>query len=273
MKTGFQVLVGVLVAAAMGVVLWRIGSPPAPAPTSGASAPSPPAPVVTAPAATAEPAIKFPLEEPAAGAPLSADKVMAALVDLLGRKSVLSSLQVEDFPRRVVATVDNLARSHAPPVLWPVNPAPGRFTVEERDGGAIIAADNDRRYTPFVLVVESVDVPRAVDLYGRMYPLLQRAYEELGYPKSYFNDRLMAAIDLLLATPQVDYPVKLQLTEVKGPIASARPWVRYQFADPELESLAAGQKILMRVGSVNERRLKTKLAEFRSELATRSTKR
>jgi len=77
-------------------------------------------------------------------------------------------------------------------------------------------------------------------------------------------------IDVLLATPDVEYPVKLQLTEVKGPITPLRPWVRYEFVDPDLESLSAGQKILVRVGAVNQRRLKAKLAEFRQELVRRA---
>ncbi len=74
-------------------------------------------------------------------------------------------------------------------------------------------------------------------------------------------------VDLLLATPAVDGPIALQLTEVKGPIASPRPCVRYEFADPRLEALTAGQKIMLRVGPVNERRLKVRLAAFRQAAA------
>ena len=80
-------------------------------------------------------------------------------------------------------------------------------------------------------------------------------------------------IDVLLATPEVEYPVPLQLTQVKGPIPSERPWVRYEFADPQLESLSAGQKILLRMGPVNHRRLKGKLEAIRAELVMRSPRR
>ena len=78
-----------------------------------------------------------------------------------------------------------------------------------------------------------MDIRRAVDLYVRLYPLLQSTYAELGYPRGYFNDRLIAVIDQLLATPVIEGPIKLELTDVKGPIPSERPWVRYQYADPE----------------------------------------
>ena len=151
-----------------------------------------------------------------------------------------------------------------------VEPAPGRFLVDRAEEAPAIAADNGARYTPFLLLAESVNAVRAVDLYVRMYPLLQQAYEDLGYPKRYFNDRLIAVIDLLLDTPVLEYPVMLQLTQVKGPIPSLRPWVRYEFADPQLEALASGQKMLLRMGPAAERRLKARLVEFRRLVATGS---
>lgn len=200
-------------------------------------------------------------------------EVGPGLIELLGAKAVALLLQIDEFPRRFVATIDNLARDHAPPMLWPVHPAPDRFIVDEVDGGPVIGADNAGRYTPLVLLAEGLATVRAVDLYVRMYPLLQQSYETLGFPRRYFNDRLIAVIDLLLATPEVEYPVKLQLTEVKGPFPSVRPWVRYEFADPALESLTAGQKILVRVGTANQRRLKAALEVIRTELVKRSPQR
>lgn len=271
MSKGLQALVAVVVlAAAAGLALfWWQRMVPQPV---AVQAPPPVAPA-SAPQAAPEPAIAHPIEPSVTQTPLEAGEIGAALTELLGRKAVLSFFQVEEFPRRFVATVDNLGRAHASPLLWPVNPTGGRFTVEERDGATVIAGDNSSRYTPFVLLIETVDMRRAVDLYVRMYPLLQRTYEELGYPKRYFNDRLIAVIDQLLATPVREEPLKLELTDVKGPIPSERPWVRYQYADPELESLSAGQKILLRVGPVNARRLKARLAEIRKELLQRGTRR
>lgn len=263
-------LLAIAVIAIGGYLLW--GSklfPPKPEP---ATAPAPPASTapVQPPAQTAS---APPVELPAPSAPLAASEVRQALTDLLGRKAVMSFLQLDDFARRIAATVDNLGRAHAPAALWPVLPTPGRFAVQERDGGLVIAADNAARYTPFVLMAEGVDAGRAADLYVRMVPLLERSYRELGYPKGRFNDRMLAIIDLLLATPAVEYPLKVQLAEVKGPVPSLRPWVRYEFADSALESLSAGQKILVRMGPVNARRLKAKLAQFRQELVARAVKR
>jgi hypothetical protein len=54
--------------------------------------------------------------------------------------------------------------------------------------------------------------------------------------------------------------------EITGPVALAQPKVLYEFADPELESRSAGQKILMRMGAENAARVKTKLREIRREI-------
>lgn len=262
---------------AVGALLyWRQRAPEPPAvPSPPVAEVAPPPAVASAPA---EPAIRHPIDaqqgaDAAAGAaapatPEKADAVVqSALVELLGRPSVLSFLQVDGFARRVVATVDNLARPHAAPRLWPVNPTAGRFTVEAgAGGGSVIGAANSARYAAFTAFVESVDSARAVALYVRLYPMFQQAYQELGYPRGYFNDRLVDVIDHLLQTPEPAGPLAVVLTEVKGPVQPSRPWVRYELADPALEARSAGQKMLLRMGPQQRQSLKAKLAEIRAQI-------
>lgn len=267
MKNPSYLVAGVALVVLIGTAgyLWRqqqapAARPAAPPPVATVAPPAPAAP----PAAASEPAIRHPIESPPdnpqTAAPLDAE---AALTELFGRKTVLSVFQTQDFARRFVATVDNLGRSHAPVAVWPVNPTPGRLVIEKRDGAEVIGTDNGLRYTAFVLLVETVDLRKAVAMYARLYPQLQQAYEDLGFPKRYFNDRLVEVIDLLLATPDVDQPPKVHLPQINGPLQPERPWVLYEFDEPALQSLAAGQKILLRMGPVNERRMKGKLLEIR----------
>jgi hypothetical protein len=214
-------------------------------PAAAAEAPPPiadaaPAEVPAAASAASEPAIQHPLPAPAATAPLS---VEAALAELFDRKTLLAMFQTQDVARRVVATVDNLGRAHAPVALWPINATAGRLAVDKRDGAELIGADNAARYTPFVALVESVDLS--------------------SFPKRYFNDRLVAVLDQLLATPVPSEPLKVHLPQINGPVKPERPWVTYEFDDPALQSLSAGQRILLRMGPENERRLKARLGELR----------
>jgi hypothetical protein len=54
---------------------------------------------------------------------------------------------------------------------------------------------------------------------------------------------------------------------VPGAPKSAKPI--YQFEDPTLEARSAGQKILLRMGGAEARRLKAKLSDLRSQVARR----
>lgn len=250
---------------------WRSATAPAPsAPAPEVAAAPQPAPAPSA----AMPAVRYPIEAPvgasaaqaeaAAAASAPAVSFKTALDALLGRAAVLQWLQLDDFARRLVATVDNLPREHAAAQLWPFNPTPGRFSPTETPQGAVIGSTNHARYAAFVDWVHGVDSRRAVAVYRSLYPLFQRAYEDLGFPGRHFNDRLVDVIDHLLATPEPAAPLAVHLLEVKGNVPSLRPWVRFEFSDPELQARSAGQKLLLRVGLANEQRLKAKLAEIRS---------
>lgn len=264
------VLGAVLIAAA--VAAWwfyaRVQPPvPAPMPTPAATGKVEP----QAPAPPAEPAsVAAALPEPVASQALAAPDIDSELTAWLGRQAVAQFLQLDDLPRRITATTDNLARSQAASRLWPVQRTPGRFAVVERDGHLFIDPANASRYEPFVRWVDGLDPARAADLYVRLLPLLQRSYEDLGFPRQRFHARAMAVIDHLLAAPQPSGPVALTLTEVHGDIPSTRPWVRYEYADPAMEQASAGHKILMRLGPGQAQRLKTWLAAFRAQVQQRA---
>ncbi len=227
--------------------------------------------VAPAPVAASEPGLENPVAMPAAvasAATLAAElDVESVLTELVGQKSVLGMFQLDNFARRVAATVDNLGRPNATSRLWPVNPAEGSFMTERHGDVEVISADNGLRYTPYVLLIETVNLREVAAAYVQLYPLFQQAYESLGYPNRQFNDRVLDVLDQLIATPDVERPIAVRLPAINGPMQPLRPWVLYEFADPELQSLSAGQKILLRVGPVNERRLKSKLAELRRLLS------
>ena len=77
----------------------------------------------------------------------------------------------------------------------------------------------------------------------------------LGYPDGYFNDRLVEVIDHLLATPEIEDPVRV-----------VRPHVLYEYEDPALESLSAGQKLLLRTGPDHAVVVKQFLEEMRERI-------
>jgi Protein of unknown function (DUF3014) len=257
------VLLGLIVG---GLYWWQLESrsgPPNPAPAPGAP-PLAVAPAPSAPASAAEP------PAPAAAVPApsvaAASTLAEALTETFGEKALLRWLNVDALAHRVAVTVDTLARPHSPARFWPVHPTPGRFATQTAGGTEVIAAANAKRYAEFVGWAETLDAKAVVALYRRLYPQLQRAYEDLGYPGRSFNNRVLAVIDHLLETPSVAEPIGVILPHVKGPIQPVRPWVIVEFSDEELEEKSSGQKLMLRIGKDNAQRLKAKLRELRAAL-------
>ncbi|NIN35857.1 MAG: DUF3014 domain-containing protein [Gammaproteobacteria bacterium] len=190
------------------------------------------------------------------------DETMKRELDqLYGEKTVAELFLIKALIRHFVVTVDNMSSRKLPQRFVFTSPPAGKFVVDKQSGNEIyLSAENYDRYNRFVDFLTSMDINRTTVLYQKYYPLFQEAYEDLGYPESYFNDRLVSVIDHLLDAPEPDQPVRL-----------VRPKVFYQFADAELESLTAGQKILIRMGPGNSAEVKSVLTEFRKKLTNLST--
>lgn len=223
-----------------------------------------PAPPVAAPEAPppTPPPIEHPVAAPPAEPPLptleNSDELFLARVgSIFDLKRYGEQLILESVINRFVVIVDNLDRRGVPQRVMLTQPVKGSFAVKPAgEDRYVLDESNFRRYEPFMTMIAAVDTSAFVNLYSNFYPLFQQAYEEIGYPHGYFNDRLVKIIDHLLATP----------TTRGGPIELVRPKVLYQFADPKLESLSYGQKILLRIGGKNAEQLKTKLTQVRAEL-------
>jgi hypothetical protein len=221
--------------------------------------PSEPTVVPSPPASGGEPPIEHPLPSSASSqsAPLpplnDSDPATKDALSALVGANAMQYVVPEDIVRHVVVTIDNLPRQKAPAAKRPTVAVPGPFLVEGDELHATLDPKNFSRYDPMVNVVRQLDMQRVADTYFRFYPLFQSAYQNLGYPNGYFNDRLVQVIDSLLATPQPG-----------GPIELSRPNVLYTFVDPKLEALPAGQKLLLRMGPDNAAVVKGKLKELRA---------
>jgi len=170
--------------------------------------------------------------------------------------AVESLLLREAVIDRLVTTVDNLPRGHVSDRIRPVGRLEQSFRTDAGNGDtAVLGPSSFARYDALVLQIANANVDAAYDTYRRFYPLFQKAYERLGYPSAYFNDRLIEVIDHLVAAPSST-----------GPIVLHRPNVLYEFADPDLEALSSGQKIMLRMGPDNAATIKQVLEDFRARL-------
>ncbi|MEO5829243.1 MAG: DUF3014 domain-containing protein, partial [Rhodanobacter sp.] len=253
----------VLAIAAGGVYLVRkamnAGETPMAAPNATNAAPLTGAPGQTV--------IQHPIEQAQVGpavassSPLptlegSDESVADGLARLAGGSDLSALLVRQRIVERLVATLDALPRHEAlGSFTLPAHPPKGAVVVDNADGSMVLAANNSERYAPYLQVVDATDPQALVSWYVHAYPLFQQAYQQLGYPKGYFNDRLIVVVDDLLAAPELATPAHL-----------LRSNAYYVYADPALESLSTGQKLMMRVGLAAQARLKLKLRAIRAQL-------
>ena len=216
-----------------------------------------------------------PVEEPMPEEPPLPDlaesdpAALESLSDMVGPEAVAQYVAQEAVISRFVATVDALSGRQVPPVIQSVQGPGGDFqaTADEQPDSIILDEVGDpipqyvvdpvnyQRYTPYVEMLEAVDAQQAVAEFRSNQPLFEEAFAQLGYKDGDFEQRLRAVIDELLATPEVSPPVRL-----------IKPEAYYLFADKDLESLSAGQKMLIRMGPENAARVKSKLTEIRAAL-------
>jgi len=176
--------------------------------------------------------------------------------DVVTNTSLSELLLFKTFIRNFVVIIDNLTAKMLPQKYYFFRPPGGTFMVQLTEDDVIyLDSDNFQRYTPFINLINTLDIDRLAQIYTYLYPLFQEAYVELGYPDRYFNDRLIHVIDTLLDTKDMSGPVKL-----------VQPKVYYKYADPELEALNAGQKLLIRIGPQNTTLIKARLMELKVRL-------
>ncbi|MDH5216626.1 MAG: DUF3014 domain-containing protein [Gammaproteobacteria bacterium] len=227
---------------------------------------TPPASEPEMPASVVKPDVIVPAAPPVftvtAKIPLLADSdetLLSVLSQLIDLDQLAKLFQVKSIIERIVITVDNMTLRTLPPKHALVQPPKGKFKViEKEDYQYILNEKNFKRYTPYVDFIEKANIKDLVTVYVHFYPLFQEVYESLGYPDSYFNDRLIEVINHLQETPEVVGPIELQ-----------RPHVFYIYADPALEGLSAGQRTLLRMGADNTGRLKQVLLNLRDEILHR----
>jgi hypothetical protein len=160
-------------------------------------------------------------------------------------------LENENLLRRCTALVENISNGVSPaPHLGFLLPMDG-FKVIKKDGKILLDSSSYIRYQPITMVLVSLDSQQLVKIYHQVKPLLEKAYQELGYPGQKFQDTLERAIRVLLRTPSVNGDILLQ-----------EKVTTYAFADPHLEALNEAQKHFLRMGPENVKKIKSQLEEI-----------
>lgn len=175
---------------------------------------------------------------------------------MINNNVLSASLVQQDLVRQFVVFVDNLAQGELTRKVSPIKGPEKLFTVSEITNKVYLNPDSYHRYDAYVDSITKMDEQSLIITYKQLTPMLEEAFTELGYSNAKFNDRMLQAIKMLLAAPIVEDPIELNSISVN-----------YQFVDPDLEALPSAQKLLVRMGPENTRKLKVALRKLENQLA------
>jgi hypothetical protein len=166
-----------------------------------------------------------------------------------------ASLINDGLIRRFAAFVASISEGLSPrkqvEFLTPESP----FLVIERGDRIFVDPRSGERYDLLAEVFASLKVDAVATVYRRLRPLLFLAYSDLGYPNGDFDAALGVAIEELWMTPARE-----------GEIELVRARAGYRFADPKLEAMSDAQKQFFRIGSRNQRIVRTQLVAIAQAL-------
>lgn len=136
--------------------------------------------------------------------------------------------------------------------------APTRgFETYEQGGKTWVDRASFARYTPYVEVLESIDLNQLISVYNVYKPNIEARFAEISRPGASFDEALLLAIDELLDTPRL--PIRIEVYSDS---------VAYKYRDQRIENLSAPQKQLLRMGPDNMRRVKVVLRNLKVKLQT-----
>ncbi|RDV24817.1 DUF3014 domain-containing protein [Alteromonas aestuariivivens] len=272
--TPHLVIIGVIAIVILAVLLWPSKEPepviatpepaieaePAVAEEPERFEPAPtPEPVEIDPYAEVEPLPTTPEPEPEP-VDISDQAIHDSLQNLSESPQMDRLLATDALLERFVVSVTNLANDEMAPGHRLFKAPEQSFRVYSQADKEWIDAASYKRYSPYVDLFESFDNQALMSLFEKYENDMQSNYAEIGDPDKAFSEVVVEAIDQLLDTPEVPFPVEVYTDSVA-----------YKYADPRLEKLSAPQKQLLRTGPDNMRRIKAKLREVKALLQERGS--
>jgi hypothetical protein len=228
-KRSLGIVIGVAVLVAAGAAIWYLRRPaPEQAPQAQTQA-APPRPA------------DAPLPPPAK----SDAQMRKDLASLSPLPEWAQWLGASDLLDRFVVVVDNVAED--------VNPRKQIDFIKVT--GQTSEKFDTARYDRIAAVIASIDAKGVAQVVRELHPLLESAYHKLGYPDRSFDQVAAKALQRIIDAPVVE---KTPLLVSKG--------ANFAFADEKLEALGPVEKLLLRMGPQNTKRIQAKAREIASAL-------
>ncbi|MFK8021369.1 MAG: DUF3014 domain-containing protein [Pseudomonadales bacterium] len=186
----------------------------------------------------------------------SSDGAMLYQLKLLKPASnIIEWSEAEDLARRFAIVIYNLSYGDIAYRYLPIARPAEQFSVLNKDGELTIDPASFSRYDAYAKAFSLLNSDRIVSIYRFFWPVMKRAFAELGEPNKSLHLEVLRTMGLMLETPKLNAPPHLM-----------KVGVTYKYVDSEIENLAAVQKLLLRVGPSNSQLIVNKLIELKKRL-------
>ncbi|UJF22510.1 DUF3014 domain-containing protein [Shewanella sp. OMA3-2] len=151
----------------------------------------------------------------------------------------------KDMARQFVVFIDNLAQGELIRKASPMQGPDNKFTVSEITNKTYLNPDSYHRYDLYADFISGLNDQELAATYRELKPLFEEAFIELGYANMNFDERMQQAFKMIADAPIIEDPI--ELTSIS---------VNYQYVDARIEALPNAQKLLVRMGPENTRKIK-----------------
>ena len=118
--------------------------------------------------------------------------------------------------------------------------------------------DGYHRYDLYANFIAGLSDKDLVATYTELKPLFAEAFTELGYSDIDFDKRMQQAFSMVASAPIIEDPIELSSISVN-----------YKYVDPNLEALPNAQKLLIRMGPDNTRKIKEAVKKLQQSFANK----
>ncbi|PKG78966.1 DUF3014 domain-containing protein [Shewanella sp. Actino-trap-3] len=175
----------------------------------------------------------------------SDDFVEAKTLAIANGMKIAPMILKKDIARQFVVFVDNLAQGNMVRKASPLKGPDTKFTVSEITNKIYLNPDSYHRYDLYANFIEELSDKDLISTYNELKPLFTEAFTELGYSNIDFDTRMQQVFSMVADAPIIEDPIELSSISVN-----------YKFVDPNLEALPNAQKLLIRMGPENARKIK-----------------
>ena len=182
---------------------------------------------------------------------LSEGQAIKKIPELSPRPLVQNWISTEEYTRKTIALIDNIARNKFPKKDLAQFFLDEKFKVTKDAGNIVLDPTGYERFNKITESIVSIDSALVADIFQALEPKVQSFYDELGNTDKSFRSTFIKAVNNIQKVPVIHDPIIL-----------VRPKIYYKFADPELESMSTLNKQFVRMGPVNTLLIQNKLKEI-----------